>query len=526
MPLKIQTTGIEQYAPGGGATLKMMLIGGPSAGKTRMSSYWPKPIYADCEGGLASVADRKVPFVSVNNSQDMLDFLAYLKLECRRPYADRDYQTVVIDTLDAFHRKLKDEWLQNNPSVSAFRGFDAWGFLETKMQMLLTRLLNLDMNVIVNCHFRDKTIKEGTGDNATERQELMLQLQGDVKDSVFNDFDLVGWLGTYWDVEGGQRVEKRGLTFKKTPDKPFLKDRLHITPPWMEVQFDDADYASLFGAFTARLDDLADSQEIGEIPSEVPDQVAWQVTSVGSGPLPVTDPKDIPLAQLDKPTLQTKARELGLVIKGNTLKGELVTMIEQALAAQADAAPASQSQPEPAAEPAAVATPAAIAPSVTDSDQPAAVPSSAAQALQDQKAAAAARGDAPRPEVLEPPVTDVSNLLQEMDDEQQDAVDLVQGTLGGQVISNDDPTDAPPMALDSSIGAATPTASKPPAPAPAPVAKGGAACQKCGVDTTPQNQDYVKIGRIKFRLLLCNEHFAEAKAAPNAAWIKQLQQNA
>jgi hypothetical protein len=446
MPLKIQTTGIEQYAPGGGATLKMMLIGGPSAGKTRMSSYWPKPIYADCEGGLASVADRKVPFVSVNNSQDMLDFLAYLKLECRRPYADRDYQTVVIDTLDAFHRKLKDEWLQNNPSVSAFRGFDAWGFLETKMQMLLTRLLNLDMNVIVNCHFRDKTIKEGTGDNATERQELMLQLQGDVKDSVFNDFDLVGWLGTYWDVEGGQRVEKRGLTFKKTPDKPFLKDRLHITPPWMEVQFDDADYASLFGAFTARLDDLADSQEIGEIPSEVPDQVAWQVTSVGSGPLPVTDPKDIPLAQLDKPTLQTKARELGLVIKGNTLKGELVTI--------------------------------------------------------------------------------VSNLLQEMDDEQQDAVDLVQGTLGGQVISNDDPTDAPPMALDSSIGAATPTASKPPAPAPAPVAKGGAACQKCGVDTTPQNQDYVKIGRIKFRLLLCNEHFAEAKAAPNAAWIKQLQQNA
>lgn len=125
-------------------------------------------------------------------------------------------------------------------------------------------------------------------------------------------------------------------------------------------------------------------------------------------------------------------------------------------------------------------------------------------------------------------MTDVSNLLQEMDDEQKDAVDLVQDALGGQVISDNASADATPMALDASIGATAPTPVEPPAPAaaPAPAAKTAAACQKCGVDTTPQNQDYVKIGRIKFRLLLCNEHFAEAKAAPNAAWIKQLQQGA
>jgi hypothetical protein len=38
------------------------------------------------------------------------------------------------------------------------------------------------------------------------------------------------------------------------------------------------------------------------------------------------------------------------------------------------------------------------------------------------------------------------------------------------------------------------------------------------------NQDYVKIGKIKFRLLLCNDDFAEAKANPNAAWISELRQ--
>ena len=257
MALKIQTTGIEQYAPGGQAVLKTMFIGGPGAGKTRLSSYWPKPIYADCEGGLSSIADRKMPFVTIKNSQDMLDLLAFLKMECRRPYQDRQYQTVVIDTLDAFQRKVKDEWLQANPGSQSFRGFDAWGYLDAKMQMLLTRLLNLDMHVIVAVHYKDKTIKEGTGENATERQELMLQLSGEVKDNVFNDFDLVGWLGKYYEAVDGQRVEKRGLTFKSTPEKPFLKDRLHVTPPWMEVTFSDDDYGNLFAAFTSRLDDLA-----------------------------------------------------------------------------------------------------------------------------------------------------------------------------------------------------------------------------------------------------------------------------
>jgi hypothetical protein len=530
MPLMIKTTGIEQYAPGGGAVLKMLLVGGPGVGKTRMSSFWPKPIYADCEGGLASVADRKVPFVSVNSTQDMLDFLAFMKLECRRPYAERQYQTVVIDTLDAFHRKVKDEWLQQNPGQSSFRGFEAWGFLETKMQMLLTRLLNLDCNVIVNCHFKDKTIKEGTGDNAVERQELMLQLQGDVKDSVYNDFDLVGYFGTFFAVEDGQRVQKRGLTFKATPDKPFLKDRLHITPPWMEVTFSDDDYAGLFGAFTARLDDLAGSEDLGEIPSEIPDKPEWKTATVGSGPVHPLDPSEIPLAQLDKPTLVARARALGLAFKGNTLKGELVAMIEEAEKAAREAPVDSPAEPAAVVETPAPAEVPAPAEPVTESDEDKPKSGSVASAaLAAQRAAAVARGDRPQPATVEPaqePVTDVSNLLQVMDDEMDSATALVQDKLGGQVTSDSDAADAVPMALDDTIARAAPqpvqAAAEKPAAEPRQAAQ---ACQKCGADTSLGNQDYVKIGKIKFRLLLCNEHFTEAKATPNAPWIRELQQS-
>jgi hypothetical protein len=56
MALLIQTTGLEDYAPGGTARVKVLNIGGPGAGKTRFSSFFPAPIFADCERGLASVA--------------------------------------------------------------------------------------------------------------------------------------------------------------------------------------------------------------------------------------------------------------------------------------------------------------------------------------------------------------------------------------------------------------------------------------------------------------------------------------
>src|SRR3954463_15940094 len=102
MALKIRTTGLEQYAPGGTARLKMLCIGGPGAGKTRNAAFWPKPFYLSCEAGLASVADQKVPYVEINTSSDMLDALDYLKNESNKPEQFRSVGTVVVDTLDAF----------------------------------------------------------------------------------------------------------------------------------------------------------------------------------------------------------------------------------------------------------------------------------------------------------------------------------------------------------------------------------------------------------------------------------------
>jgi hypothetical protein len=132
------------------------------------------------------------------------------------PRRSGQYETVVIDTLDAYQRKLKNEWLEANKKES-FSGWEAWGFLDQKMQLLLTKLLNLDVNIVIAAHYKDKVTRTTT----SRSHELMLQLSGDIKDTAYNDFDLVGWMGTYWEAVAGERIEKRGITFKRTPDKPF-----------------------------------------------------------------------------------------------------------------------------------------------------------------------------------------------------------------------------------------------------------------------------------------------------------------
>lgn len=510
MALIIRKTGLDQYAPGGEARLKTMFIGGPGVGKTRLSSFWPRPFIGDCEGGLASIADRATPFVSIRTSQDMLEYLSMLKTECMRPWQERTYQTAVIDTLDAFQRKVKDEWLLAN-NAQAFRGYDAWGYLDAKMQMLLTRLLNLDMNVIVNVHYKDKTIREGTGENASERQELMLQLSGEVKDSVFNDFDLVGWIGTYWDKEDGERVEKRGLTFKRTPDKPFLKDRLFITPKWMEVKFSDDDYSTLFSAFIARLDEFKETEDVGEVPTIEggPNAPTAGVRDPVGGALPPVDPKEVPLSQWDKPTLVKMARAEGVEgIKTNTLKGELIAMIEAKRAEKAaqEAAPtqpaadqeATASQPESDALPAS-ATEAPV------EQAPAEVQAEATPDADSTTVQPAAAPQEPAPDVAELVETEVGKVNKATGE----VVDLDTATqtaaegLGAEVVSEEQVADE-----------AQATAPSAPATAPSPDGETGT-CEEpgCGRDLADQNPSYVKLGRIKFRKQLCEEHFLAAKAA-------------
>jgi hypothetical protein len=514
--LTIKTTGLENYLPGGEANIKQMVVGGPGAGKTRYSSFWPKPIYADCEAGLASVADRNVPYVPIKTSEDMLQFLKYLANECKRPPSERKFHTAIIDTLDSFQRKVKDEWLQANPSYASFSGYDAWGYLDAKMQMLMTRLLNLDMNVIVLVHYKDKVVTEGKGEGKTETHQLMLQLQGDIKDSAFNDFDLVGWMDTYWKPgEDGKRIQARGLTFKATPDRPFLKDRLHVTPDWLEITFSEDDYTNLFKRFMERVDSLKEGGVVGTI-DEQPDDNAIQgegvVTSLAGGPLPPVDPKDMPLSQLKKDELIQMARGIPAIadeVKTNLLKGEIIALIERGRElererpnqqkATSDGEATAGKADEPAEEVKQVAQQPekpAKAP-----DEPASSPASDSTPVQGGEIGQSPSG--------EPVDTKTGELL---------TPEQVAERLGATVISDESDVDTDTTGAQDEPQDTGPPAvmeSKPPAekPAEAKTEEQPKVCAECGKDLSGENPDYVKLGWIKFRKLLCNEHYVAAKNA-------------
>lgn len=508
MPLLIQTTGLEEYAPGGTARIKVMVIGGPGAGKTRWSSFFPKPIYADCERGLASVADRNVPFVNIRNSQDMIDLLAHLKQESAQPWDKRRFQTVVIDTLDAFQRKVKNEWMEKE-KAQAFSGWEAWGYLNARMQLLMTRLLNLDMNIIVNVHYKDKTVKDKDGGG--ESHELMLQLQGESADTAFNDFDLVGWMGTYWESEEGQRVQKRGLTFKPTPEKPFLKDRLHVTPTWLEVQFADTDYEGLFSRVQNKLESLDASSVIGEVetgenPSGVPGYIVTP-GALGSGPVPSADVSPPPLtyAQMDKPTLAKLARDRGVTtltdgapIRGNTLKAELIAALEAADVTQPDP-PAAPQQPTP--EPAA-STPAASEPAAATPDPPAEPSRSVTRRKSAPKDAK------PVPASNEKHVEGVGTVDTSTGEisEHESATAVAEQVLGAKVIEE---IAAPAEAATVRQEAPEPQPQAEPAKAGAPE---GEVCEDCGKSLAEENPDFVKLSYIKYRKRLCENDYRGRKS--------------
>jgi hypothetical protein len=489
MALYIQTTGLDDYAPGGKARVKVLVVGGPGVGKTRWSSYFPDPIYADCEGGLASVADRQVAYSRINTSDDMLDLLAFLKQDGKQPVAKRTYQTIVVDTLDAFQRKVKNEWMEKEKK-QVFTGWEAWGYLNSKMQLLMTRLLNLDMNVIVAVHYKDKTTKDD--ESGKETHTLMLQLNGELTDTAFNDFDLVGWMGVYWEAVEGERVQKRGLTFKPTPDKPFLKDRLHVTPPWMEVKFAESDYTILFEAIQARIADLPTGEVVGEIPREVPEVSAFVIPpgAMSSGPLPGAGVQaPLTYQQRDKPTLAKMCHDRGISttvdgvpLKGNTLKNELIAALE-ANDAQRSASPATG----PAAAPEDPA-PEAGQPEQLIGDKPTELPKEVANTRR-TRVATVAEGtvNMDTGELVQPSI--------------EDAISTVKEVLGGVVTKDPEPQAPEPE----------PEPTPPPRPVVAPaIAK--TECEVCGKDLTEQNPDTVKLSWIKFRKRLCEEDFQQYKA--------------
>jgi len=287
MSLVIKTTGWADYMdPAGGSWIKALITGAPDVGKTRSAAFWPKPIFMDCEDGRMSLADLAVPYGRVRSTADANALIEQLKFDMKRPPEKRKYLTLVIDIIDHYQKLAISERLQAERK-EALSGWADWGWLDGHMQQFIEKVLNLEMNVVVNCHF--KNVTEGEEDAKKVTQQL--RLKGDVSNWLLEEFDLIGMMEVSYKAEKGERVRQRHIRWHNEPAFPLLKDRSGSLPQFTEVDFTADDYQRIWDCLMSRVDSLPASQDVETI--DVPEDPSVQAAppDVEGGPV---DPGRLP----------------------------------------------------------------------------------------------------------------------------------------------------------------------------------------------------------------------------------------
>jgi len=459
MPLIIKTTGFEDFlGKNGGAYLKALIMGDHGVGKTPFAAQWPKPLLLDCEKGRLSVASMGIPYAEVLTSGDMDAALDMLRRECLKPAASRKYETLIIDTFDSYQRKLIQERLKAEKKES-LSGWADWGWLDGKMIGLIEAILNLPMNVVVNLHTKDAT--EDDGETQTLVQKA--RLKGDIKDAIFQDFDLIGHMEQSYMADPekkGERMRVRQIRWHSEPKYPTLRDRSNKLPRFTDVTFTPDDYWRIFNKITEGLDDLPKSRDLETLAVE------------GDGAVvPGPDEKGGPVEEPKVPAKKAAAK------KATTKK----------------AAPAKAATPadEPAKETPAPSSDDAVATPVEEKTPPAAEDA----------------GDQATPDS-----TDVDPMSTDDDDQADEAEALVKAELGG--------VDVEKEAREKVEAASKPTPAPTEAKAPKHCGDQPASMigkhdpvPGCGVVLTPENAGKAQIAVVKYRTYLCDDDFAARQAS-------------
>jgi hypothetical protein len=266
--LQIKQTGLDDYLDGGSGRIKALIMGPPGSGKTRSASFWPKPLLADCEDGRMSVADRAIPYAAITSSADMKALLDLAEQESKRPKEQRRFETLIIDTLDAYQRIVIQEYLKANKKAS-MSGWQDWGHLDAEMTELVARLSGVSMNVVCNLHVKDTKVG-GSDDGDGGYLVKSPKLKGDLKDQIAAEFDLVGFMETGWEAVDGKRTLSRYVQWEPSPDKPLLKDRSGQLPGKTPVAFTAEDYLGLLRPMEAAMERLKVGLLVAEVATPEP----------------------------------------------------------------------------------------------------------------------------------------------------------------------------------------------------------------------------------------------------------------
>ncbi len=142
---------------------KVLLYGVEGCGKTSWAAAAPMPVFIAAEDGIRNLNPQPASFPDPESFQDVLDAVEELTR------SEHDFQTLVIDTIDAVDGLIKDHVIRRNGWAP--EEFDAYGRglkitpdEHRKLILAIDRLVTAKkMNVIVIAHSRTKSFKNPAG---------------------------------------------------------------------------------------------------------------------------------------------------------------------------------------------------------------------------------------------------------------------------------------------------------------------------------------------------------------------------
>lgn len=456
MPILIRTTGFDQYldTSQGGSYIRALIMGDHGVGKTPSAACWPQPIIADCENGLASVANKAIPYATIKTSDDMLALVDYCRRDALKSHDKRHHKTLVIDTIDSYQRRLIQQRLKAEQKES-LSGWADWGWLDGKMVQLIEALLNLPMHVVVNMHVKDVD----DGDEDSKMLVKKARLKGDIKDSIFQDFDLIGLMESSY-VQGtgaqqGERIRVRNIRWHAEPRFPSLRDRFNKLPRFTKIDFTEDDFWRIFNYITEGMDSIPETATLEEVATDADSATPPAVSSEKGGPV-------------ESPTLPRKATKKTAAKKA------------------AKKAPAKKAAAKPEPEPEADVTGVPYKEPVEDPWQP-------GEAVNAQTGEVTKPGE-PLPEI---PADDTAG-----------AVVLVKEKLGAEEVKAEDFTDVASSRGFIPEKPAAKTAKHCGDQPPSMASRGFEAAPGCGRELSPDNASKAQIAVLKAKTYLCDSCFA------------------
>ena len=282
MTVEVRTSGRDEYPK----YLRMLITGEHGVGKTRLASTSPDPLWIACSPGIATLSQFRVPFVSVETEEQLLEVKTLLEAEpaAREAVLGHPVNTLVVDCVDELQRLLMLDRLRKERRSEI--SFDDWNWISQRMNAIFTGLNSLEMHIIYITHLKDVV----DGDKVTYKPAI----QGSFIDQIHNYVDISSVLVgeglvdsatiDEWEISKGDTnvtENSRFLITVPTKHTKWTNDKTLVTGGVIDVNFED-DILEVVGFMEELRSFLPDSTSVESPPEETVEETVENIPGMSN----------------------------------------------------------------------------------------------------------------------------------------------------------------------------------------------------------------------------------------------------